>query len=206
MQPQTQPYLTPEEYLALERQAARRHEYLQGQVLAMAGASERHNTVVVNTATLLVTQLRGRQCKAYASDMRVKVSATGLYTYPDLVVVCGAPQFDDAHQDTLLNPTLIAEVLSESTEAYDRGQKFAHYRSLPSLSDYLLISQDRPSIEHFQRQPGQQWLLTEVTGLDAVAFVPTITCKLSLAEVYNKVAFPATPPGHARLTVIKEPA
>ncbi len=139
---QLKPFLTPQDYLALERQAETKSEYYAGEVFAMAGASRKHNTIVTNLAYLLVGQLKGRSCEVYNSDMRVKVSATGLYTYPDLVVVCGKPRFDDDQEDTLLNPTVIIEVLSKSTEAYDRSEKFAQYRALELMADYLLIAQD----------------------------------------------------------------
>src|SRR5215475_2138813 len=134
---------TPEEYLALERQARCKSGYYAGEILPMAGASRWHNLIVANIVGELSLQLKGRFCTTYPSDMRVKVSATGLYTYPDVTVICGEPRFEDNQQDTLLNPTLIVEVLSESTEAYDRGGKFAHYRKLPSLMEYVLITQTK---------------------------------------------------------------
>ncbi len=142
MSVQLKPFLSPQEYLAMERQAETKSEYYAGEVFAMAGASRKHNLIVPNLAYLLVGQLKSRSCEVYNSDMRVKVSATGLYTYPDLAVVCGKPRFDDDQEDTLLNPTVIVEVLSKSTEAYDRGEKFAMYRALESMTDYLLIAQD----------------------------------------------------------------
>ena len=122
--------------------------------------------------------------------MRVKVSPTGLYTYPDVVVACGEPRFEDQHVDTLLNPTVIIEVLSDSTAAYDRGDKFAHYRTLESLSDYLLVAQDKPRIEHYRRQADGQWLYSAADGLEARIEIPTIACTLHLAEVYDRVTFP----------------
>ena len=130
MNPQTQPRLTAEDYLAIERSAEFKSEFFDGEIFAMSGASEPHNIIVTNTIIELGNQLKKRPCKLYANDMRVKVDPTGLYTYPDLVVMCGKAQFDDTHFDTLLNPTLIIEVLSDSTEAYDRGRKFEHYRKL----------------------------------------------------------------------------
>ncbi|MDI6791756.1 MAG: Uma2 family endonuclease [bacterium] len=180
-------YLTPEEYLAIERKAEYKSEYFTGEIFAMAGAGERHVTIVANTMFLLVSQLKGRPCKAYSNDLRVKVSPTGLYTYPDVVVVCGEALFEDEHKDTLLNPTVLIEVLSESTEAYDRGAKFEHYRTLESLSDYLLISQDKTKIEHFVRQPNDQWLFSDSPDIDGVMEISSIKCKLPLAEVYDKV-------------------
>lgn len=182
-----QPRLTPQDYLALERSAAYKSEYFAGDIFAMTGASESHNLIVTNTVRELGVQLKKRPCKLYANDMRVKVDATGLYTYPDLVAVCGKAQFDDSHLDTLLNPTLIIEVLSDSTEAYDRGRKFEHYRKLESLAEYVLIAQNRPQVESYRRQSEQHWLLTECTGLEGVLRLQAIDCELVLAEIYDKV-------------------
>src|SRR2546430_531531 len=130
-------------------------------MLAMAVTSERHVSIVANVMYLLIGQLKGRPCKAYASDMRVKVSPTGLYTYPDVIVVCGEPIFDDQQKDTLLNPTVLIEVLSKSTASYDRGEKFEHYRKLDSLAEYLVVAQNKYHAEHYIRQPDNRWLLSE---------------------------------------------
>lgn len=193
MSVQPKPYLSPEDYLALERSADFKSEYFAGEIFAMTGASEPHNLIMISTIRELSTQLKKRPCKLYANDMRVKVSPTGLYTYPDLIVVCSqAARFDDAHFDTLLNPTLIIEVLSDSTEAYDRGRKFEHYRKLESLAEYVLIAQHRPHIESYRRQPDQQWLLTESTGLESTFRLESIDCELALAEVYDKIEFSDT--------------
>ena len=190
---QPKPRLTPEDYLALERSADFKSEYFDGEIFAMTGASEPHNLIVINTIRELSAQLKKRPCKVYANDMRVKVSPTGLYTYPDVVVVCGKEQFEDARLDTLLNPTLIIEVLSDSTEAYDRGRKFEHYRHLDSLVEYVLIAQQRPHIESYRRQPDQQWLLTECSGLEATLRLQSIDCDLALAEIYAKVELSESP-------------
>ncbi|TMA53915.1 MAG: Uma2 family endonuclease [Deltaproteobacteria bacterium] len=187
MSSQPQPRYTPQEYLALERKAEHRSEYFAGEIFAMSGASERHNLIALNVAASLHAQFRNRSYKVYASDMRVKVSATGLYTYPDVVALCGEPQFDDEQKDTLLNPTVIIEVLSPSTEAYDRGDKFGHYRKLASLAEYVLISQDKPHVEHYVRQPDNQWLLSEASSLQDSVQLPSINCTLVLAEIYEKV-------------------
>lgn len=187
MAAQPQRHLTVEEYLTVERASQMRHEYFDGEVFAMGGASRRHNLIVTNLVRELSLQLKGEPCETFASDMRVKVEETGLYTYPDVVVVCGEAHFDDERSDTLLNPTLIVEVLSESTEAYDRGRKFEHYRSLASCTDYLLVAQDHVRVEHFSRQPEQGWLLTEAGGLDDVVGLPSIGCELSLSEIYERV-------------------
>lgn len=187
MNPQTQPHLTAEDYLTIERSAEFKSEYFDGEIFAMSGASEPHNIIVTNTVVELGNQLKKRPCKLYANDMRVKISPTGLYTYPDLVVICGKAQFDDTHFDTLLNPTLIIEVLSDSTEAYDRGRKFEHYRKLESLVEYVLIAQSHPHIESYRRQPNHEWLLAECAGLEGVIRLHSIDCELALAEIYDKV-------------------
>lgn len=182
-------YLTPQEYLARERQAETRSEYLRGEMFAMSGASRKHNLIATNVAGELRQQLRDRECEVYQSDMRVRVSPTGLYTYPDVAVVCGEPEFEDAEVDTLLNPKVLVEVLSESTADYDRGGKFTHYRRLPSLQEYVLISQDRPLVEHYVRQGQDEWLLTEQSSLEDTLVLPSIDCQLPFAEIYLKVRF-----------------
>lgn len=187
-------YLTPEAYLARERAAETKSEYFDGEVFAMAGASRAHNLIVFNVASQMGPQLRGGPCEAYIGDMRVKVSATGLYTYPDLVVVCDKPELEDEHLDTLLNPTLIIEVLSPSTESYDRGQKFAHYRQIESLQEYVLIAQDRPHVERFVRQPDGQWLLLTATDPAGVVPLSSVDGQLVLSEVYERVEFGDRPP------------
>lgn len=189
MSSKPRPRYTPAEYLAMERQAEQRSEYLGGEIFAMGGASERHNLIVTNTVRELSLQLKGRPCKTYASDMRVKVSPTGLYTYPDIVVVCGKALFDDEETDTLLNPTVIIEVLSKSTEGYDRGQKFEHYRKLESLAEYVLIAQEKVHVECYVRQPEGQWLLSETDNAQDTVPMPSIQCRLALSEVYDKVEF-----------------
>ena len=203
MSVQLKPFLSPQEYLAMERQAETKSEYYAGEVFAMAGASRRHVRIMVNTILSLAAQLKERQCEVFTSDLRVKVSATGLYTYPDVVVVCGKPRFDDDQEDTLLNPTVIVEVLSKSTEAYDRGEKFAMYRALESMTDYLLIAQDIARLEHYARQPDGSWRFLESAGLDAIAVIESIQCQLSLADVYDKVDL-AEPRRAPRLVVVKE--
>jgi Uma2 family endonuclease len=191
---QTRPRLTPEEYLALERSATSKSEFFNGEMFAMAGATEEHVLIVVNVAGELRAQLRGRPCRTYSTDMRVKVSETGLYAYPDVVVVCGEPQFEDEHRDTLLNPTAIVEVLSPSTEAYDRGEKFAHYQGLGSLREYVLIAQDRYRVEQYVWQQEGQWLYSEVRGPGEAVHLPAIGCDLALSEVYDKVTVTTSSP------------
>lgn len=179
--------LSPAEYLALERRAEHKSEYLDGEVFAMTGASRRHNLVCTNIAASLHSQLKRRPYEVYSSDMRVKVSPTGLYTYPDVVVVCGEPRFEDAEVDTLLNPAVIVEVLSESTKNYDRGEKFEHYRALPSLAEYLLVAQDKCHVEHFVRQAGHRWLLAETGDLADFVDLDAIGCRLALQDIYDRV-------------------
>lgn len=192
MLPQRKSYLTPAEYLATERQSETKSDYWDGEVYALAGTSRNHNLIVTNTTIILGTQVKGRPCEVYVGDMRVKMIAHAVYTYPDVVVVCGRPEFEDRERDTLLNPTVLIEVLSPSTEAYDRGAKFEAYRSLPSLSDYLLVAQDRAAVEHYTRQADDRWLLAAYTGLDAVVRIESIGCELRLADLYDKVEFPPT--------------
>ena len=179
-------YLTPEEYLAFERKATTKHEYLAGEIVAMSGASFDHNFITGDIFGELRAQLRGGRCKVAASDMRVKVSKTGSYFYPDVVVFCGEPQAEDSTSDTLLNPTLIIEVLSPSTEARDRGEKFWHYQQLASLQEYILVSQDQVRVEHHLRE-GAYWLRTEFRELDDVTALPSIKCELCLRDIYSGV-------------------
>lgn len=155
----------------------------------MAVANERHNLVTGNSSASLHSQLRRRACTVYPSDMRVKVSPMGLYTYPDISIVCGAPRFEDDQRDTLLNPTVLVEVLSPSTENYDRGQKFQRYRALSSLAEYVLIAQDAMYVEHYARQHDGRWLLTEADGAEGVLELASIGCRLALVNVYEKVDF-----------------
>ena len=187
MSSQAQLRYTATEYLAMERVAQVRSEFLDGEIFAMAGASRRHNLICLNVGAELRAQLRERPCEVYASEMRVKISATGLYTYPDGVVVCGEPSFEDAEVDTLLNPTLLVEVLSKSTEDYDRGSKFEHYRTLESLREYVLVAQDKAQVVHYVRQADDTWLLSEVSGLEGRVALPSIDAELIMAEVYAKV-------------------
>jgi Uma2 family endonuclease len=190
-----QTYYTSEEYLALERKAEYKSEYINGQIYAMSGASREHILISVNLASELRTQVRGRPCEVYNSDMRVKVNPTGMYTYPDVSVVCGKPVFDDTRQDTLNNPSVIIEVLSPSTEAYDRGEKFAHYQRLSSLVDYVLVSQDKVRVEHYVRQNevGDEWHLTAISDLHGVLHLTSIDCSVALRDIYERVEFPEAP-------------
>ena len=189
MSQQISPYISPQEYLRLERQAAYRSEYVHGQIFGMGGASRNHNLVGGNIFGELRQQLKGRSCEAYMSDMRVKVTATGLYTYLDVVVVCGEPKFEDEHLDILLNPTVLVEVLSKSTERYDRIAKSSYYRTLDSLAEHLLVAQDEVRLEQYSRQSDRQWLLLDYRTLDDIAELKSIGCSLALRDVYDKVRF-----------------
>ncbi|PDW03002.1 Uma2 family endonuclease [Candidatus Viridilinea mediisalina] len=184
---QPQRFMTEAEYLAFEQASTHKHEYYQGEIYAMTGGTEAHNLLAGNTHAALHAQLRRRECRVYNSDQRLKIMATGLYTYPDVTVVCGQPQFLEASRLNLINPTVIVEVLSPSTERYDRGMKFRHYRTIPALHDYLLIAQEEPRIEHYMRQDGDLWLLREAIGLTAQLELGSINCLLVLADVYEKV-------------------
>jgi Uma2 family endonuclease len=180
---------TPQEYLALERASPLKREYYSGSILAMAGASREHNLIALNLGGELRAQLRDRPCETYVSDMRVLAARTGLYTYPDVVIVCGERQFEDAEADTLLNPTVLFEVLSPSTEAYDRGKKSAHYRRIVSLREYVLVAQDEVRVERYTRQ-GDEWLLTELTNRDESLRLASLDCTIALREIYARVEFP----------------
>lgn len=190
MSSQPTTYLTPEEYLAIERTAEYKSEYLDGEMVAMTGASRKHNLIAFNITREISQQLRGRPCEGYAGDMRVRVPSTRLYTYPNVVVVCGEPQFEDSYVDTLLNPTLIIEVLSESTELYDRGKKFGFYRMIETLNEYVLVAQDEYKIEQFVKQTAGRWLLSDYRSLEDIVELTSIQCRLALREVYEKVSLP----------------
>ena len=182
-------YITPEAYLASERRAKYKSEYIPGEVLAMSGASNAHNIITVEITTELNIQLRPRGCFVYSGDMRVRTSPTGSYFYPDVAVVCDKPRFEDNVFDTLLNPILVVEVLSPSTETYDRGEKFAHYQELASLREYILVSQDRIHVEHY-RLMETQWVQKAFHTPEDVLLLSSIDCKLPLRDIYTRVIFP----------------
>lgn len=192
--PAAQTYLTPEEYIAFERKAIPdadtiRSEYVNGEIISMSGASRTHNLITINISTALHSRLRGSGCETYANEMRVSSPATSSYFYPDVVVVCEEPRFEDDVFDTLLNPILLVEVLSPSTEAFDRGEKFAHYRSLAALREYVLVAQDQMLVEHFRRQE-KQWILTDFRKGEEILSLSSIQCELPLQEIYERVTFP----------------
>ena len=185
-------HLSPAAYLAWERKAAFRNEYLNGVIRAMSGASEAHNRITVNMILRLGNLLDDLEYSLYVGDLRVRAGAADAYLYPDVVIVRGPPRFEDDVFDTLLNPAVVIEVLSPSTEARDRGEKFAQYRQLESLHEYILISQERVHVEHYLRQ-GTQWLLTEFRDSDDVLPIAAADCELSLQHIYRLVEFPDTP-------------
>ena len=189
MSAQPQPHLTPDQYLEAERAAEFRSEYYNGHIYAMSGGSYRHAQIIGGLVRELGNALKNRPCSVVSSDLRLRVSPDGLYTYPDVVVICGDPKFADDRSDTLLNPTLIVEVLSPSTEAYDRGFKSAQYRTLESLEEYVLVAQAEPRVEVFRRQPGGHWLLSEAVGLESVCRFESLECGVPLADIYDKVTF-----------------
>ncbi|MGD9972731.1 MAG: Uma2 family endonuclease [Desulfatirhabdiaceae bacterium] len=190
MTAQPKPFISVEDYLAQERSGDTRNEYFAGDVFAMAGGSEAHNLIMGNTHASLHAQCRKRDCRVYAADMRVKISQINLYTYPDIAMICGPPQFEDDHRDTLLNPTVIIEILSPSTESYDRGKKFQNYRMIPSLQEYLLISQNARHIDHYIRQSIHHWLFSEIGGNDGDILMPSVESRLNLSDVYEKTDLP----------------
>ena len=200
--PVVQTRLTPEEYIAFERKALPdaeiiRHEYLNGELIAMSGASRAHNLITINISTALHSLLRGSRCETYASDMRVSFPLTPSYFYPDVVVVCEEPRFEDNVFDILLNPIILVEVLSSSTEAYDRGEKFGHYRHFASLQEYLMVSQDKILVEHYRRQEKhgnaprkeKDWIFTDFRELGEILPLTSIQCELPLREIYERVTF-----------------
>jgi Uma2 family endonuclease len=184
-------YLTPEQYLAWERKSDVKHEYDRGRIIAMAGASREHTLIAANVVRVVGNQLVDRPCELYASDMRVRIE-DGRYVYPDVVVACGEPRFADDEADNLLNPTLIVEVLSPTTERRDRGRKFHQYRTIESLQEYVMVAQDEVRVERYTRRDGQ-WAFFEVHDLDAKLRLESIGCEVTLREVYAKVTFPDEP-------------
>lgn len=194
-------FYTEDEYLALERVSQERREYLDGQIYLMAGESEAHGTICVNLTAEIANQLKGTPCRAFSKDTKVRsgplpksrYSAEGFYLFPDLLVVCGERQYLDEHQDVLLNPKVIIEVLSPSTEAFDRTDKFARYREyLDSLTDYVLVAQSQPLAEHFARDENGVWVITAtVTDLSQSVVLSSIGCTLKLSDVYDRIVFPA---------------
>lgn len=175
------------EYLVLERESEIRHEYLDGEIFQMAGANKRHNLISSNMIRVISNQILDRECSVYGSDMRIKIRATEKYTYPDVVALCGPEEFEDETEDNLLNPALIIEVLSKTTEAYDRGAKFAYYQSIESFREYVLITQEPFRVEQFVRKNTSTWTYFEFRFADDVVKLTSINCELSLRDIYHKV-------------------
>jgi Uma2 family endonuclease len=185
---------TPEEYLALERKARDKHEFFEGEIFAMAGATKEHVRIAGNIYYRLRAQLEGKPCEPFNSDLRVKVSATGLYTYPDVSVACAPLEFEDKELDTLVNPRVICEVLSPTTKRRDHTFKFRNYRRIASMTEIVFVAQDAPIVEHFIRQPGKLWAFDLLEGLEAMLLLESIDCRLSLAQIYQDVEFPPDSP------------
>jgi Uma2 family endonuclease len=182
-------FLTPEQYLEIERQAEFRSEYINGEMFAMSGGTPNHARIVLNTARRLTEQLDGSPCEAFDGDLRLYSAKQKMFTYPDVLVTCGPNQLLDARRDTLTDATVIVEVLSPSTRNYDRGEKFLFYRSLPSFSEYLLLAQDKVRAELHVRQPDGSWLFREFTGPGDVIELKSINCRLQLQSLYQRVVF-----------------
>ena len=196
------PLVTADNYLAFERQAEERHQFIDGQIFAMAGESLNHSTICMNIGGELRNQLKSKSCRTLSPNMKIRTgpmlgrSTKGMFSYADVTVVCGEPQFHDRFQDVLLNPTLIVEVLSPSTEAFDRGDKFYRYRTqLDSLTDFLFVATSYPMVEHYARGEAGQWLYTPVTEWDGVLELPNLGCRLALSEIYDRVVFPVEDAG-----------
>jgi Uma2 family endonuclease len=179
--------LSAEDYLDFERKAEFRHEFYKGEIFQMSGASREHNTIVFNLAREIGNQLRGKNCEGYANDMRVHIPITGLFTYPDVVIVCGEPKFLDDEFDTLLNPIVLIEVLSPTTAGYDRGKKFWHYQSIESLREYLLVAQDEASVEHLVKQADGRWTVSEYTLPETKIELPSVEISLQISEIYERI-------------------
>lgn len=191
--------MTPDEYLEFERQSKFKHEFFDGEIFVMAGGTPQHSLVRTNVVCELSTALKGQPCTAYDSDLRVLVEATGLYTYPDASVFCDELQYEAGRNDVVVNPTLLVEVFSPSSEAYDRGKKFGHYRQIPSLREYVLVWQEEPRVESFYKNDQGVWTLTEAAGMDTKLPLASLGVSLSLSEVFDKVMFGpvAAPPSQA---------
>lgn len=180
--------ISPEEYLAIERAAEFKSEYYAGQMYAMSGGTHAHHIIVSNINGLFWALSRGKNCYSVGSDQRLRIALDGLYTYPDALLICGQPKFADDQKDTLLNPVLIVEVLSKSTEAHDRGFKFAQYRLLESLQEYMLVSQTEPRVELYRRQSTNEWVMSETLGIDGTFRLASMEGELAMSDIYANVS------------------
>ena len=190
-----QPRITPEQYLEFERAAEFHHEYHDGVVYAMSGGSHAHALLISSLTGMLYTALRKSACTVTNSDMRMRVTSNGFHTYPDIMVQCEDPRYADGRKDTLVNPTVVIEVFSPSTEGCDRGFKFHQYKLVESLQEYALVSQTEPRVEIFRRQPSGAWLMRESTGLQARSLFQSINCEIDLADLYERIVFEPSPGG-----------
>lgn len=197
--PQERVRYSIEEYLELERESEERHEYLDGEIYEMAGETPAHGTICTNLTRIVSTELLGTPCQVFSKDTKVrsgpalqsKRSTKGLFSYPDLIVVCGELKFHDEHRHVILNPKVIIEVLSPATDAFDRGVKWERYQTwLPDLSDYVMVAQNWPQIENFHRDEKGQWIYSRVSGLEGVVQLAAINCSLPLSGVYDRIVFP----------------
>jgi Uma2 family endonuclease len=190
--PQRKPLVTIEDYLRLERDALDKHEFYRGEIFCMAGGSARHSLLISNATREIGNRLKGGKCRVYDSNLRVRIPASDLYTYPDALVICGQVKFDalDRRGETALNPTLLVEVLSPSTEGYDRGLKAQNYRTIESLQEYVLVAQDAAVVETYHRQPDGSWLLRTFRGRESEARLASLGIDLPLAEIYDGIEFP----------------
>jgi len=180
---------TPEKYLELERAAEYKSEYLNGEIYGRSGGTLRHSAIAVNVSSEIRTQLKGKPCQVFSRDGKVRSTPSGLLAYPDVSVACGELLFHDSHRDVLTNSVVIVEVLSDSTEAYDRGRKFFYYRQIETLTDYLLVSQNEPYVDHHSKQADGRWVINSAVGLESSLVIATIDCTLLLAEIYDKIPF-----------------
>jgi Uma2 family endonuclease len=186
--------ISREAYLAMDSESDERHEYIAGEVFAMVGGSEPHGLIIGNLIAALHGPTRRRGCRIYPGEVRIAISAINIYTFPDVSLVCGQPQHEGSRRDIILNPKVVIEVLSPSTERYDRGQKFHFYQHIPTLDTYILVAQELPLIEQYVRQSDREWLYSAAHGLDAKLSLPTIECELALADVYDLIEFPRLTP------------
>ncbi len=185
--------MTEDEYLAFERASEQKHEFFRGEIFAMAGASRQHAGIKENLSIEIGVRLKGSPCRTFSADLRVKVKRTGLFTYPDFMIVCGQPEFDPKAEDTLVNPQVVIEILSKSTESYDRGAKFRHYQRLPSVKEYVLVSQDRIQVERFVRQEDETWILTTYDDPAGEFSLATVPVRVPLVDVYRGVEIAVEP-------------
>ncbi len=193
--------ISPEEYLVSERKSEIRNEYFDGEIFAMAGASREHNQIASNIVRILGNQLLEKPCSVFSSDMKVKIKEIGKYTYPDIVVVCEKEEFENENNDVLLNPVVIIEILSDSTEAYDRGDKFAHYQRLDSFVEYILISQYFWRVEKFTRQDDGTWIYSKYETDGNIVKIEAVNCELPVSEIYRKVNLDKHHLKHNRLKI-----